>query len=163
MLFIDLLIGVTGFFRDQDTFEALRTEIVPRLFDRKEEGSVIRVWVPGCATGEEAYSPAILLREHADRVARPGPTLQVFATDIDEPAIATARRPIPLYFAARHPGGAAAAAFRARRGRQLHSGETTGLETGYGGVGPNRISNGGCACRAASTAQHRRAGTGFAM
>ena len=91
MLFRDLLIGVTSFFRDEETFEVLKQTIFPRLFDGTDSNSSIRVWVPACATGEEAYSLAMLLREHADGLESGAPKMQVFATDIDEPAIATAR------------------------------------------------------------------------
>ena len=85
----DLLISVTNFFRDPEAFAALETEI-PRLFAGKQAGDEVRVWVPGCATGEEAYSIAMLLREHASTLAAP-PKIQVFATDLDETAINTAR------------------------------------------------------------------------
>ncbi len=91
MLFRDLLIGVTSFFRDADTFEALKRAVLPRVFEGKDVGATVRVWVPGCATGEEAYSLAMLLREYADELGAAAPQLQVFATDIDEPAIAIAR------------------------------------------------------------------------
>ena len=91
MLFRDLLIGVTSFFRDDATFEELKRMAIPRLFEGKNANGAIRVWVPGCATGEEAYSIAMLLREHADALGDAVPTMQVFATDIDEPAVATAR------------------------------------------------------------------------
>lgn len=91
MLFQDLLIGVTSFFRDADTFEALNRIVVPRLFKDKSTEDTVRVWVPGCATGEEAYSLAILLREHVDGLAGPAPGIKIMATDIDELAIAAAR------------------------------------------------------------------------
>ncbi|MBB3343612.1 chemotaxis protein CheB [Luteimonas sp. RC10] len=84
----DMLIGVTNFFRDREAFEALERDVVPGLFDDRESGP--RVWVPGCATGEEAYSIAILLADHADSLASPR-GFQVFASDIDEHAIATGR------------------------------------------------------------------------
>jgi two-component system CheB/CheR fusion protein len=90
LLFRDLLIRVTSFFRDEETFETLETRVIPDLFVGKQADSIVRVWVPGCATGEEAYSLAILLREYLDHVAA-FPKVQVFATDIDEAAIATAR------------------------------------------------------------------------
>ena len=90
MLFRDLLIGVTSFFRDEGTFEVLKKEIIPHLFKGTDNNRTIRVWVPGCATGEEAYSLAMLLREYAEGLDI-APKIQVFATDIDEPAIATAR------------------------------------------------------------------------
>jgi two-component system, chemotaxis family, CheB/CheR fusion protein len=98
LLFRDLLIRVTSFFRDSETFEALENLVMPRLFEGKHADGTVRVWVPGCATGEEAYSIAILLREQMDKV-KAVPKVQLFATDIDEPAITTARLgryPIPL-------------------------------------------------------------------
>lgn len=91
LLFRDLLIGVTGFFRDANAFAALAGRVIPTLCDGRGPDETIRVWVPGCATGEEAYSIAILLRERME--ARPGgPRAQVFATDIDEIALGVARR-----------------------------------------------------------------------
>ncbi len=90
-LFRDLLIGVTSFFRDADTFDELTRTVMPQLFRGKHADSSLRVWVPACSTGEEAYSLAMLLCEHADRVAGPRPRIQLFATDIDEMAINTAR------------------------------------------------------------------------
>lgn len=85
----DLLISVTNFFRDPDAFAALEAHL-PQLFRNKTLGEHVRVWVAGCATGEEAYSVAMLLREYANRLDRP-PEIQIFATDIDEDAIALAR------------------------------------------------------------------------
>jgi two-component system CheB/CheR fusion protein len=90
LLFRDLLIRVTAFFRDAEAFAALETLVMPRLFADKHADDAVRVWVPGCATGEEAYSLAILLREQMGRL-RGAPKVQVFGTDIDEPAIAAAR------------------------------------------------------------------------
>jgi len=89
-LFSDLLIRVTHFFRDPEAFEALARKVIPKLFDQKGLDGQVRVWVPGCATGEEAYSLAILLREHAARLAEP-PQIQVFATDIDARSLEVAR------------------------------------------------------------------------
>ncbi len=89
-LFRDLLIRVTSFFRDEETFEILAAKVIPRLFEDKHADGTVRIWVPGCATGEEAYSLAILLREYLDSL-KGAPRVQLFATDIDEPAIATAR------------------------------------------------------------------------
>jgi two-component system CheB/CheR fusion protein len=89
-LFRDLLIGVTHFFRDQDAFKILEEQAIPRLFADKPAGSVVRVWAPGCSTGEEAYSIAILLQERLEALKQSF-TLQVFGTDIDNQAIATAR------------------------------------------------------------------------
>jgi two-component system, chemotaxis family, CheB/CheR fusion protein len=90
LLFRDLLIGVTGFFREAETFAAVEHTVLPQLFKGKSADDCVRVWVPGCATGEEAYSLAILLREYVDKVPAP-PNVQIFATDIDEPAIGVAR------------------------------------------------------------------------
>ena len=86
----DLLISVTNFFRDKEAFEKLETEIVPRLFEGKKSRDTVRVWITGCATGEEAYSIAILIAEHAMNLHEQ-PKIQIFATDIDEAAIAQAR------------------------------------------------------------------------
>ncbi|MEJ2503856.1 MAG: CheR family methyltransferase, partial [Gemmatimonadota bacterium] len=85
----DLLISVTNFFRDPEAFDALAGTVVPELFVDPADGPV-RVWVAGCATGEEAYSVAMLLAEHAETLADP-PPFQVFATDLDREAIAFAR------------------------------------------------------------------------
>ncbi|SAK58411.1 chemotaxis protein [Caballeronia fortuita] len=89
-LLADMLIGVTQFFRDRDAFDALRRDVVPQLLDGTKGESQIRVWVPGCSTGEEAYSLSIMLAQ-AREAAGFETTYQVFATDIDEPAIAQAR------------------------------------------------------------------------
>jgi two-component system CheB/CheR fusion protein len=85
----DLLISVTNFFRDAHCFMALEA-LVPELFRGKGQTDTVRVWVPACATGEEAYSIAILLAEHARTLDAP-PSVQIFATDLDEQSIATAR------------------------------------------------------------------------
>jgi two-component system, chemotaxis family, CheB/CheR fusion protein len=95
LLFRDLLIGVTSFFRDRDAFEAVENLVLPKLFENVGAADIVRVWVPGCATGEEAYSIAILLRERLSQIDSV-PRVQVFATDIDESALAIAR-------AARYP------------------------------------------------------------
>jgi two-component system, chemotaxis family, CheB/CheR fusion protein len=97
LLFRDLLISVTSFFRDTESFELLATQVIPELFSGKKKTDVVRVWVPGCATGEEAYSIGILLLEHADSLGASAPELRVFATDIDEEALGIARK-------ARYPG-----------------------------------------------------------
>ncbi len=89
-LFRDLLIGVTNFFRDPEAFKALEEQVIPKLFAGKPAGAVIRVWSPGCSTGEEAYSLAILLAERQEAMKQSF-KVQVFATDIDSQAIATAR------------------------------------------------------------------------
>ncbi|MET7248189.1 CheR family methyltransferase [Methylobacterium sp. EM32] len=89
-LFNDLLIGVTQFFRDHREFGLLEAEVVPRLFSGKGSGDQVRIWVLGCATGEEAYSIGILLREHMAKLDAV-PQVQIFATDIDGRALASAR------------------------------------------------------------------------
>ncbi|MFH1983341.1 MAG: chemotaxis protein CheB [Pseudomonadota bacterium] len=89
-LFRDLLIGVTNFFRDPEAFKALEEKAIPKLFAGRPADAVIRAWSTGCSTGEEAYSIAILLQERLDVLKRHF-KVQVFATDIDSQAIATAR------------------------------------------------------------------------
>jgi two-component system CheB/CheR fusion protein len=89
-LFRDLLIGVTAFFRDPDAFQALKTVVIPKVFEGKDSGNDVRVWVPGCSTGEEAYTVAILLREHMETLPS-APKVQLFGTDIDDRALAVAR------------------------------------------------------------------------
>lgn len=89
-LFSDLLISVTSFFRDRSAFKSLAEGVIPSLFDECGHNDTIRVWAVGCATGEEAYSLAILLLEEADR-REIKPSIQIFASDLDEGALATAR------------------------------------------------------------------------
>ena len=89
-LFRELLIGVTNFFRDPDAFATVEKVVVPELVANRAPDKPVRVWVPACSTGEEAYSLAILLQEHAEDVKRHIP-IQIFATDIDPEAIERAR------------------------------------------------------------------------
>lgn len=89
-LFQDLLIGVTQFFRDTPEFSLLEREVIPKLFEGKTASDQLRVWVLGCATGEEAYSIAILLREHMATLDFV-PQVQIFATDLDGRALSMAR------------------------------------------------------------------------
>ena len=89
-LFRELLIGVTNFFRDAPAFETLAAQALPGLIAAHAPGDPVRVWVPGCSTGEEAYSIAMLLQERATDAKRNVPA-QVFATDIDAEAIERAR------------------------------------------------------------------------
>jgi two-component system CheB/CheR fusion protein len=88
-LFRELLITVTNFFRDAEAFQALEEQVIPHLLEKPAD-EPIRVWVPGCATGEEAYSIAMLLQERMDAM-RKRFKVQIFATDIDREAIETAR------------------------------------------------------------------------
>ena len=89
-LFRDLLIGVTSFFRDPEAFAALESLVIPKLFDGKPAGGVVRAWAAGCSSGEEAFSIAILLQERLEMLKQ-NFKIQVFATDIDSRAIAVAR------------------------------------------------------------------------
>jgi two-component system CheB/CheR fusion protein len=89
-LFADLLISVTTFFRDSDAFDKLAALVIPRLFEDKGASDAIRVWIPGCATGEEAYSIAMLLLEEASRHDIRC-EIQVFASDLDDGALGVAR------------------------------------------------------------------------
>lgn len=86
----NLLINVTNFFRDKEAFEALEAEIVPNLFAGKTGKDTIRIWSAGCASGEEAFSLAMILTEHSDKFSDP-PKIQVFASDVDDEAISEAR------------------------------------------------------------------------
>ena len=90
LLLRELLIGVTQFFRDPAAFDALNEDVLKGLVAGKGADDEVRVWVAGCATGEEAYTIAILLRE-AMEAHRARPKVQIFGTDLDERAIATAR------------------------------------------------------------------------
>ena len=105
----DLLIGVTNFFRDRDAFAVVEQAILPRILHDKEPGGPLRAWVAACSTGEEAYSLGMLLAEHIEHIAG-APAMQIFATDIDERAIAVAR-------AGRYPDAIAADVPAARLAR----------------------------------------------
>ncbi|REJ88481.1 MAG: PAS domain S-box protein [Planctomycetota bacterium] len=89
-LFKDLLIGVTRFFREKEAWETLEQDVITPLVASKSYGDSVRVWVPGCATGEEAYSIAMLLHEQFERQKK-SLDLQLFATDLDDEAIQLAR------------------------------------------------------------------------
>jgi two-component system CheB/CheR fusion protein len=92
LLFRELLIGVTSFFRDLEAWKQLKREVLPALLTDREPGRALRAWVPACASGEEAYSLAILFRETQGEIpTAQGTTLQIFATDLDQDAIAKAR------------------------------------------------------------------------
>lgn len=90
LLFRDLLIGVTNFFRDPAAWDSLERQVIPKLFVGKGADDTVRVWIAGCSTGEEAYSVAMLLREQAPKSAG-APKMQVFASDIDAHALEIAR------------------------------------------------------------------------
>jgi two-component system CheB/CheR fusion protein len=93
ILFKELLIGVTNFFSDPAVWEQLRTDAIPALLASRNAGRALRAWVPGCSTGEEAYSLAIVFKEAAEKTApRENFTLQIYATDLDRDAIDKARQ-----------------------------------------------------------------------
>ena len=93
LLFKELLIGVTNFFRDPAAWELLREEAIPALLARRSTGQALRAWVPACSTGEEAYSLAIALKEAVEEITpRVNFGIQVFATDLDQDAIDKARQ-----------------------------------------------------------------------
>ncbi|MER8507986.1 PAS domain-containing protein [Mesorhizobium sp. M0894] len=112
-LFRDLLINVTSFFRDAEAFKLLEDKIIPQIFEGKNASDAVRVWVPGCATGEEVFSIGMLMRERMEKLPAP-PPVQIFATDIDEPALAVAR-------AARYPEALLHGLSPERRQRFFHS------------------------------------------
>jgi two-component system CheB/CheR fusion protein len=89
----DLLIGVTSFFREPEAFDVLEQRVLPGLIEGLEPDMPIRVWVPGCSTGEEAYSIGMLLMEQFQKQNKP-PNVQLFATDIDDDALDVARQGI---------------------------------------------------------------------
>ncbi|HYM09286.1 MAG TPA: chemotaxis protein CheB, partial [Bryobacterales bacterium] len=92
-LYHDMLISVTAFFREPDAFQSLRKRVFPAILKGRPQGAPVRLWVPGCATGEEAYSIAICLLETFEDTKTDFP-IQIFATDISEPAIERARQGI---------------------------------------------------------------------
>lgn len=90
-LFRDLLINVTSFFRDPDAFDALAKTVLPDILDGKGENDEVRIWVPGCSTGQEAFTIAMLIADELERTCAQ-PRVSIFATDIDEDAIKIARK-----------------------------------------------------------------------
>ena len=93
ILFKELLISVTSFFRDAAVWTQLKEEILPGLISKLSEGHVLRAWIPGCATGEEAYSLAIIFKEVLGKGEKfRNITLNIFATDLDKDAIEAARK-----------------------------------------------------------------------
>jgi two-component system CheB/CheR fusion protein len=91
LLFHELLIGVTQFFRDPAAFEALQEKVIPKILEQKSEGSPIRIWVAGCSTGEEALSLAMVFSETMARMNKYF-SMQIYATDLDPDAIDRARK-----------------------------------------------------------------------
>jgi two-component system CheB/CheR fusion protein len=85
-LYNEMLIGVTNFFRDQEAFEILKEKVIPKLFENKNPGDSIRIWVSACSTGEETYSVAMIIKEYLELV-KTHYDVKIFASDIDEKAI----------------------------------------------------------------------------
>jgi two-component system CheB/CheR fusion protein len=95
ILFKELMIGVTNFFRDTIVWEKLKETVIPNLIADLQDGSILRAWIPGCSTGEEAYSLAIVFKEVLEKInPHGGISLQIFATDLDNEAIEIARKGI---------------------------------------------------------------------
>jgi len=93
ILFKELLIGVTSFFRDVTMWEQVKKKIIPQILAKAATGQIIRIWIPGCSTGEEAYSMAIIFREVLENAnLKKNIVVQIFATDIDSYAIEKARK-----------------------------------------------------------------------
>jgi len=93
ILFRELMIGVTNFFRDTKVWEKLALSIIPATIDNAPDNTIIRAWVPGCSTGEEAYSLAIIFREALEKInPLRNISLQIFATDLDLDAVEKARK-----------------------------------------------------------------------
>lgn len=90
-LFQELLINVTSFFRDAEAFNIIKTKTLPELMISRNEGETIRLWVPGCASGEEAYSLAIILKEIMEYTGKYF-KIQIYGTDLDKNAIETASK-----------------------------------------------------------------------
>src|SRR5262249_10732111 len=92
-LYQDILINVTSFFRNPETYEVLKTDIFPKLVEGRSRHDPLRIWVLGCSTGEEAYSLAITLFEFMEATSRQLP-MQIFATDLNAPPVERARTPM---------------------------------------------------------------------
>ena len=92
-MFNDILIGVTNFFRDAGSWDALANTVIPALFANKHEGDAVRAWTIGCSTGEEAYTLGMLLLEHAETLEE-RIQIQIFASDLDDRALSQAREGI---------------------------------------------------------------------
>jgi two-component system CheB/CheR fusion protein len=90
-LYSDVLIGVTSFFRNPEAFETLKRKVFPRILKKRGRDEPVRVWVLGCSTGQEAYSIAMAYAESTEKLTRV-PTLQIFATDLNEAVLEKARR-----------------------------------------------------------------------
>ena len=95
ILFKELMIGVTNFFRDATVWEKLKDTVIPNIIANQQTGSILRAWIPGCSTGEEAYSLAIVFKEALEKInPQQSFSLQIFATDLYNEAIEIARKGI---------------------------------------------------------------------
>jgi two-component system, chemotaxis family, CheB/CheR fusion protein len=93
LLFNELLIGVTNFFREPETFEYLKDNVIPNLLKSRVKEQIIRIWIPGCSTGEEVYSIAIIFRECLEKIKQVNSfKVCIFATDINSQAVEIARK-----------------------------------------------------------------------
>ncbi len=93
ILFKELLIGVTNFFRDTEVWDKLKNNVIPDLIEKAQDGSTLRAWVPACSTGEEVYSLAIVFQEVIEKIrGKKNVSMQIFATDLDVDAIEFARK-----------------------------------------------------------------------
>ena len=90
VLFKEFLINVTSFFRDPEAYESFKKNITSKILEKKVNGDTLRIWVPGCATGEEIYSIAIIIQEYMENAEKIF-DVQLFGTDIDKDAIEIAR------------------------------------------------------------------------
>jgi two-component system CheB/CheR fusion protein len=117
ILFRELLIGVTSFFREPDAFHALAERVIATLLQQRSATDQVRIWIPGCATGEEAYTIAMLVREKLDLVPA-APKVQIFATDVNERALVVARRGSYPQGIAAHVSPERLARFFVKRGRR---------------------------------------------
>jgi two-component system CheB/CheR fusion protein len=95
-LFDDMLIGVTGFFREPKTFELLKEQVFPKMIDKKRANQPVRIWVPGCSSGEEVYSVAMTLQEFLEEKTIVETQIQIFGTDVNQKNVEKARKGIYL-------------------------------------------------------------------
>ncbi|MFG0263706.1 MAG: PAS domain S-box protein [Rhodopirellula sp. JB055] len=128
-LFRELLIGVTEFFRDPESFARLASEVIPKIFEGRPANDPVRIWVPGCATGEEAYTVAILCHEYLDRLQTQNgdklskaslPSFQIIASDIDEHALAIARQGVYPLGISENVSEERLKRFFVKRGKRFH-------------------------------------------
>ncbi len=130
LLFRELLIGVTSFFRDPEEWELLRDKALPEQLAKQPAGGIIRAWAAGCSTGEEAYSLAIIFKETLDKLkSKADYSLQIFATDLDQDAIGRARQGFIPSTSPRRSPAIGCSAFHP--GRERLPGQEGGPGSGY--------------------------------